>query len=154
MHHCEFFLLRYVPDLMKDEFINIGVVLSESTTNFADVRFTSDWSRARCLNADADIEMLEAVHSDLRRLFTESGASREQIFKVITDSFSNTIQLSPLKACLTPSPQIEIEQLARLYLESSRPKRASRARSARQEIFARMQDEFEKAGIWQSQLLR
>lgn len=154
MHQCEFFLLRYVPDLVKDEFINIGIVLSESTTNFADVRFTSDWSRARCLNADADIEMLEAMHSDLRRLVTEGGASRERIFKVINDSFSNTIQLSPLKACLTRSPQMEIEQLAKVYLESARPKRVARTRSARQEILARMQDEFEKAGVWQSQLLR
>ena len=148
MHHCEFFLLRYVPDLVKDEFINIGVVLSESTTNFADMRFTTDWSRARCLNAEADIEMLEAARSDLRRIFAEGGASRERIFKLIDDSFSNTIQVSPVKACLTQSPQIEIEQLAKLYLESSRPKRAARTRSARQEIFAQMRDEFEEAGVW------
>jgi hypothetical protein len=154
MHHCEFFLLRYVPDLVKDEFINIGIVLSESVTNFADVRFTSDWSRARCLNAEADIEMLEAVRSDLRTLFAEGATSRERIFKVITDSFSNTIQLSPVKACLTQSPQAEIEQLAKLYLDSSRPKRAARSRSVRQEIFSRMQNEFEKAGVWQSPLLR
>ena len=129
MHQCEFFLLRYVPDLVKDEFINIGVVLSESQTNFADVRFTTDWSRARCLSAQADIEMLEAVHSDVRRLLAEGGASRERIFKVITDSFSNTIQLSPVKACLAQSPQAEIEQLAKLYLESARPKRTGRPRS-------------------------
>ena len=148
MHQCEFFILRYVPDLVKDEFINIGVVLSESETNFADVRFTTDWSRARCLNAEADTEMLEAVHSDLRKLLAEGGASRERIFKVITDSFSNTIQLSPVKACLTQSPQAEIEQLAKFYLESSRRKRAARARGARQEIFARMQDQFEMAGVW------
>lgn len=154
MHHCEFFLLRYVPDLVKDEFVNIGVVLSESATNFAEVRFTSDWSRARCLNAEADIDMLEAVHADLRNLFADGATSRERIFKAINDSFSNTIQLSPTKACLTQSPQAEIEQLAKLYLESSRPRRTARARSARLEIFARMQNEFEKAGVWQSQLLR
>ena len=26
---CEFFLLRYVPDVVKGEFVNIGVVLLE-----------------------------------------------------------------------------------------------------------------------------
>src|SRR5215469_3303612 len=149
MHHCEFFLLRYVPDLVKDEFVNIGVVLSESATNFADVRFTSDWSRARCLNTEADLEMLEAVHADLRNLFAEGGASRERIFKTINESFSNTIQLSPVKACLTQSPQAEIEQLAKLYLENSRPRRTARARSARLEIFAGMQNEFKKASVWE-----
>jgi hypothetical protein len=148
MHQCEFFLLRYVPDLVKDEFVNIGVVLSESKGRFADLRFTTDWSRARCLNPEADIELLEAVHSDIRHLFAAGGASRERIFKIINDSFSNTIQLSPLKACLTASPQEEIEKLAKLYLESSRQRGSSRPRSARQKILVRMQEEFESAGVW------
>ena len=73
MHQCEFFLLRYVPDLVKDEFVNIGLVLSEAATSFSEVRFTSDWSRARCLNPDADIEILEAMYSDIRRLLVASG---------------------------------------------------------------------------------
>src|SRR5262249_2632143 len=103
---------------------------------------------ARCLNSEADIEVLEAVHSDIRQLFAAGGSGREQIVKVINDSFSNTIQLSPRKACVTTSPQEEIEKLAKLYLESPHPKRASLARSARQDIFARMQEEFEKAGVW------
>ena len=36
----EFFLLRYVPDAVKDEFVNIGVVMTEPAANgsgFADV---------------------------------------------------------------------------------------------------------------------
>ena len=43
---CEFFLLRYVPDAVKDEFVNLGVVLYEpgeagsGQAAFADVRFT------------------------------------------------------------------------------------------------------------------
>ena len=148
MHQCEFFLLRYVPDLIKDEFVNIGVVLSESESQFAAMRFTTDWSRARCLNPEADIELFEAMHSDIRQLFNAGVASRENISRIITDSFSNTIQLSPLKACLTTSPQDEIEKLAKLYLESSRPKGSPRARSARQKVLARMQEEFESAGVW------
>src|SRR5436190_5443682 len=150
MHQCEFFLLRYVPDLVKDEFVNIGVVLSDSRSQFADLRFTTDWARARCLNPDVDVELLEAIHSEIRQLFIAGGATRENISRIINDSFSNTIQLSPLKACLTASPQEEIGKLARLYLESSRPKGISRPRSARQKILAQMQEEFESAGVWAS----
>src|SRR5919198_4873047 len=29
LKQCEFFLLRYVPDAVKDEFVNIGVLLVE-----------------------------------------------------------------------------------------------------------------------------
>ena len=39
----EFFLLRYVPDAVKDEFVNIGVVMVETGAKdggFAEVRFT------------------------------------------------------------------------------------------------------------------
>ena len=49
----EFFLLRYVPDAVKDEFVNIGVVMVEPGANgggFADVRFTRDWRRVRCFD--------------------------------------------------------------------------------------------------------
>jgi hypothetical protein len=71
---CEFFLLRYVPDAVKDEFVNLGVVLLESAAPtgaksesvetsaggrsglaFADVRFTRDWRRVRCLDPDVDV---------------------------------------------------------------------------------------------------
>jgi hypothetical protein len=44
----EFFLLRYVPDAVKDEFVNIGVVMVEAGAGgdgFAEVRFTRDWLR-------------------------------------------------------------------------------------------------------------
>ena len=55
---CEFFLIRYVPDPVKGEFTNIGVVLREiapagssaGTQGSAPrVRFTRDWARVRCI---------------------------------------------------------------------------------------------------------
>jgi hypothetical protein len=59
----EFFLLRYVPDAVKNEFVNIGLVMVEPGANgdgFADVRFTRDWRRVRCLDPQADVDMLGA----------------------------------------------------------------------------------------------
>ena len=55
---CEFRLIRYVPDPVKGEFANIGVVLrAAGKGGQAAVRFTRDWSRVRCLHPDADVEM-------------------------------------------------------------------------------------------------
>ena len=65
----EFFLLRYVPDAVKDEFVNVGLVMLEPGADgagFADVRFTRDWRRVRCLDPQADVEMLEALERDIR----------------------------------------------------------------------------------------
>lgn len=155
---CEFFLLRYVPDAVKDEFVNIGVVLVEgggSPAGFADLRFTADWSRVRCLDPAADIEMLEAVEADLRRGLSESGASRDLLLKRINDSFSNTLQLSPVKACLAESPHEELGRLAEMYLESRRGREEkARAAAGRHAIFQSMRAAFEHAGVWRLPQMR
>ena len=149
---CEFFLLRYVPDAVKDEFVNIGVVLVEaggSLAGFADLRFTHDWSRVRCLDPAADVEMLAALEAELRQGLSESGTSRDLLLKRINDSFSNTLQLSPVKACLAESPREELGRLAEMYLESHRGREEkTRAASGRAAIFQRMRAAFEHAGVW------
>ena len=149
---CEFFLLRYVPDAVKDEFVNIGVVLVETggaPAGFADLRLTADWSRVRCLDPAADLEMLAALEADLRKGLAESGASRDLLLKRINDSFSNTLQLSPVKPCLAESPRQELGRLAEMYLESRRGREEkTRAAAGRQAIFQRMRAAFEVAGVW------
>jgi hypothetical protein len=145
----EFFLLRYVPDAVKDEFVNIGVVMIEPAADgagFADVRFTRDWRRVRCLDPQADIEMLEAIERDIRGHLGEA-RERSVLLRRLEDSFSNVIQLSPMKGCLTEEPAKEIELLARLYFEG--PRAAGRgAVSARQRILKNMRDAFEQSGVW------
>ncbi|MGH9600948.1 MAG: DUF3037 domain-containing protein [Terriglobales bacterium] len=146
----EFFLLRYVPDAVKDEFVNIGVVLVENGAPgaaFSDLRFTRDWRRVKCLDPDADIEMLEALEQDLRARLNEA-ADRERILHVLKDSFSGSLQLSPGKACLGESPQEELGKLAAMYLEPRRREEEPREAAGRQFIVSRMRDAFEQAGVW------
>ena len=149
LRNLEFFLLRYVPDAVKDEFVNIGVVMLEPGANgagFADVRFTRDWRRVRCLDPQADVEMLEAIERDLRRQLAGSG-DRELLFKKIEDSFSNVIQLSSAKACLAEDPAKEMAALASIYLETVKP-RQRRLGTGRQRILEQMRQAFEQAGVW------
>lgn len=149
LKQLEFFLLRYVPDVVKDEFVNIGVVMLESAKNgagFADVCFTRDWRRVRCLDPEADIEMLEALERDFRGQLRET-RGREALLRKLEDSFSNVIQLSATKGCLAEDPAKEMEALASMYLET--PARAGRREaSGRQRILAQMRDAFERAGVW------
>src|ERR1035438_5990855 len=73
--HCDFFLLRYVPDVVKQEFVNIGVVMLEvGDSGFTDVRFTRDWRRVRCLDPEVDIELLQSYEDELRRLLQSRAA--------------------------------------------------------------------------------
>jgi hypothetical protein len=145
----EFFLLRYVPDAVKDEFVNIGLVMVEPAANgagYADVRFTHDWRRVRCLDPQADVEMLEALEREIRGQLGQT-RDREMLLRRLQDSFSNLVQLSPAKGCLAEEPAKEMDMLARLYFEA--PRTGIRlAISARQQILRNMREAFEQAGVW------
>jgi hypothetical protein len=144
----EFFLLRYVPDAVKDEFVNVGLVMVEAGTNaagFADVRFTRDWRRVRCLDPQADVEMLAALEREIRGQLATTH-DRDVLLRRLEDSFSNAIQLSPAKGCLAEDPVAEIEAMAAMYLEAAKVGGKHEV-SARQRILGRMRDAFEQAGV-------
>jgi len=143
---CEFLLLRYVPDAVKDEFVNVGVLLYESGGGFADVRFTRDWKRVQCLDPEVDIEMLEGLEQEIKERMLEGTSSQEWLLHRMEDTFSNAIQLTPAKAVLADSPQEEIGRLAEMYLERAR--RGARASGGRMQIFRTMRGEFERQGVW------
>jgi hypothetical protein len=143
---CSFFLLRYVPDVVKNEFVNIGLVLLPATGR-VELRFTSDWSRVRALDPQADMELLEALETDLRARLTHSQGDRDSTLRTMRDSFSNALQASDPKACLAESPALEADELARIYLERP-PRRQPREAGARQVIFDSMRREFESVGVW------
>jgi len=142
----EFFLLRYVPDAVKDEFVNIGVVMVEAGgSGFAEVRFTRDWQRVQRIDPQADFEMLAALERDIRGQLVDK-RDREALLKTMEDSFSNVIQLTPKKRCVAEDPVREIEDLASIYLESTKVV-GERVLSGRQRILGKMREGFEHAGV-------
>lgn len=149
----EFFLLRYVPDAVKDEFVNIGLVMIEAGANgdqsngggFAEVRFTRDWRRVRCLDPQVDVEMLAALEREIRGQLT-TAQDRAALLRRLQDSFSNVIQISATKGCLAEDPAAEIDAMASMYLEASKVG-GKREVSGRQRILAAMRDAFEQAGV-------
>jgi hypothetical protein len=161
--HCEFFLLRYVPDVVKGECVNIGVVLlEEGESGFTGVRFIRDWRRARCLDPEVDIELLESFEADLlHRLesrlpeiinYRGPMSRREWLLAQMQQSFSGALQLTAMTAVLTESPAAELGKLAQTYLDSTG--RSRRAQSGRRLVYNAMRDAFEKTGVWQSPAMR
>ncbi len=144
----EFFLLRYVPNAVRNEFVNIGVVMVEGGAHgdgFADVRFTRDWRRVRWLDPQADVDMLEALERDIRKRLS-SNEDRTILLRQMEDSFSNAIQLSATQRCLAEDPVAEIEAVASMYLEAAKVG-GKREASGRQRILGKMRDAFEQAGV-------
>ena len=147
LKQCEFFLLRYAPDAVKEEFVNVGVVLLEAD-GYADVKFTDDFRRVKCLDATADLEVLAELEKEIRFRIKDAGPDRDKIIKKLQDSFSSTLQISASKAVLAESPQKEIEVLAKMYLESPAREREARAARGRQAILQQMESAFDAEGVW------
>jgi hypothetical protein len=148
---CEFQLLRYVPDAVRNEGVHIGVILREQGSPHAEVRFTRDWRRVRCLDPDADTALLEGMESELRRRFeveaeAESGPGGK-LMRLLEESLSLNVQMTEPKAYLAESVPAGMEELMRLYVEPPPRERAPRL-SGRAAIQARMRTEFEHAGVW------
>ena len=143
---CRFFVLRYAPDAVKNEFVNFGLVLLPPAGE-TQVRFTHDWSRVLCLDPDADLDVLKALEIDLRDKLREMNGDHDFILRRIQDSFSNAIQPTAFQACLAESPAAEADALARLYLERPPRRQTARELGARQTIVARMRSEFEAVGV-------
>jgi len=146
---CEFQLLRYVPDAVRNEGVHIGVILRESATAdnaaYVDVRFTRDWRRVRCLDPDADTALLEGMENELRlRLRQEPGG---RLMKILEESLSLNVQMTEPKAYLAESLPAGMEELMKLYIEPPPKERVPRL-SGRAAIQARMRAEFEHAGVW------
>ena len=149
---CEFFLFRYVPDVVKGEFVNIGVLLREAAgtgTGTPGVRFTRDWSRVRCLHADADVALLEGLEQEIAERVRAGVSAREPkaVLEVLEDSLSNSVQMTEPRATLAENVSTEIELLMRLYVEPMRVPR-TREKGGRARVQTAMRTEFERAGVW------
>ena len=143
---CEFRLLRYVPDAVRNEYVHIGVILREQgSREAAEVRFTRDWRRVRCLDPEADNVLLEGMESELRRRFQAEPDG--DLMRLLTESLSLSVQMTEAKAYLAESLPAGMEELMRLYVEPPPRERVARL-SGRAAIQARMRTEFERAGVW------
>jgi hypothetical protein len=149
---CEFSLVRYVPDVVKGEFANIGVVLREAGGDGASVvRFTRDWSRVRCLDPDADVSLLEALEAEIGerlRNGVQMKVNAKPILETLQDTLSNSVQLTEMRGTLAESLPAEMEQLLRMYVEPLKVAGAKKKQSGRTAIAAEMRTAFERAGVW------
>ncbi|MGD0682003.1 MAG: DUF3037 domain-containing protein [Terracidiphilus sp.] len=144
---CEFQLLRYVPNAVRNEYVHIGVILREQGGGGpAEVRFTRDWRRVRCLDPDADTALLEGMESELRRRFTSEPDGN--LMRLLSESLSLNVQMTEPKAYLAESLPAGMEELMRLYVEPP-PREKIQRLSGRAAIQAKMRTEFERAGVWE-----
>lgn len=159
----EFRLIRFVPNAVHGMAVNVGVILTEVgalDVGFADVKLTDDWSIAKFLNPDVDVDVLRALAADIREnLRSETRdrsmggtevTRREWMEHVLSDWCSNGVQVSEPSAVMATNSVQELNRLVKMYctVETSTAAivRDSR-RTGRAAIVFQMRKAFEQYGV-------
>lgn len=118
----EFFLVRYVPNPVRAEFVNIGVILHdlESIECTAVIRITRNWNRVLCIDPEADTEMLEALEEDINSQFAEGNESVKVLLSALQQQLSNSLQISEPNITLGANLTVETDRLMVMYVEPQR----------------------------------
>jgi hypothetical protein len=131
-------VVRYAPNLVRDEWLNIGVLLFEPGTAQRRLRLiseTEEFTRVRRLHPAADEALLRRLQEDLESRFEEfSLRSRNEVAPGVAagdewqgllskwdDVLSNTVQLTDSKGSIAKE-NIDAE-LERLYADHVAPQR-------------------------------
>ena len=144
---CSFFLIRYVPDVVRDEGLNIGVFLHSPEEEYLDCVLTDDFRRIRRFHPQADLALLRELQSHFEQEIKEKEKVRqlEKYLQEMQESYSNMIQVTAPRACLTLDPQAEIQDLFARYVGSSRT--SPLLQDTRMRIKQRLNRALEGAGV-------
>jgi hypothetical protein len=155
-------LLRYVPNLVRDEWVNIGVLVFNPRTGERRLRLIEDqveYTRIRRLHPSADEAMLRALRDDLEdRLdsWADHGPAiaLETILSKCDATLSTTLQIAPQKGVLADDLDAELERLytdhvavPRVYSRVGQPGNRATIRSYCAQVFhqARIWERIEKS---------
>lgn len=144
---CSLFVVQYVPDLVRGEFVNIGLFLHSPEERYLGCLFTDDFRRIRRFHPNADVEFLRQLQQDFEQQIDEHGDDLEGYLAFMQNSFSNLIQLTAPRACTLDDPQTEIQDLFARYVGArlSGPS----PQDTRLRIKQRLTTAFVRAGVWE-----
>jgi hypothetical protein len=158
-------VLRYAPNLVRDEWVNIGVLVFDPETGERRLRMIEEpgeYARVRRLHPRADEGLLRALRDELENRFatatqffggngkseTQASADWLRLLAKWDETLSNALQLAPQKGVLADDLDGETE---RLYTDHvARERSATRVGSpgSRGEILSHCKQVFITGGVW------
>lgn len=144
---CELYIVRYVPDLVRHEALNIGLFLHCPAEHFLGCAFVEDFRRVRYFDPHADMRLLKELRPQFELEIDENEENLDRYLSRIRDSFSNLIQLSDPHPCLLRDPQAEMPALLARYAGS----RAARAPITVNRLYVkqRLKSALVAGGVWE-----
>lgn len=113
---CAYRILRYIPNLMRDEHMNIGVLLHEPAGQRLELRLMeseSEFARLRRIHPTADLDLVRGLESEFRAQLAEFAGQTEAWLGKLEQTLSNAVQLSTQRAVLTTDFDAELDRIYR-----------------------------------------
>src|SRR4029077_9487658 len=125
---CAYRILRYTPNLVRDEWVNIGVLVFDPQSGERRLRLIEEqeeYTRVRRLHPEADEGLLRTLRDDLEDRLesagrgegrgSNSGASNgsalEELLRKWDETLSNALQLAPQKGIISGDLDAALERL-------------------------------------------
>lgn len=121
-------VLRYTPNLVRDEWVNVGVLVYNPATGERRLRMIEEqdeFARVRRLHPAADEDLLRRLREDLEDRLRNAkdvvdGGDWQKLLAKWDDTLSNALQLAPQKGVYAGDLDAELE---RLYADHVAPQR-------------------------------
>lgn len=143
-------ILRYTPNLIRDEWVNVGLLLEEVDGPRRAMRMieeASEIARVRRLHPGADENLLRALPAEFDARLRAPEAEVRTYLEKIGQTLSNVLQFSPQKGLLAEDFDAELDRLFRDYIAPPPSVRGGIVENTRAWIRTRLNDVFRRHRI-------
>jgi hypothetical protein len=119
----EYAVVRLVPKVEREEFLNIGVILFSKRKRFLGIRYQIDEAKVKAFSKETDVDMIrrylkawEAVCAGVRQGGKIGELDMPSRFRWLVAARSTIIQSSPTHPGLCHDPEAVLERLYQRYV--------------------------------------
>lgn len=161
---CAYRILRYTPNLVRDEWVNIGVLVYDPQSGERRLRLIEEkeeYARLRRLHPEADESLLRALRDDLEDRFESArslqrrglngglnGSVLLELLRKWDDTLSNALQLAPQKGVIANDLDAELERLYGDHVSLPRMPSRVGAPGSRAQMRSYCSQVFRHARLW------
>ena len=162
---CAYRILRYTPNLVRDEWVNIGVLVYDPESGDRRLRLIEEqeeYARLRRLHPEADESLLRALRDNLEDRFESarglkdrssnsgepSGSVLQDLLRKWDDTLSNALQLAPQKGVIANDLDAELDRLYADHVALPRVPSRVGAPGSRAQMRSYCSQVFRQARLW------
>jgi hypothetical protein len=150
-------VLRYTPNLVRDEWVNIGILIYAPETGERRLRLIEEqgeYNRVRRLHPQADEGLLRNLRDDLEDRFQSvdgnagNGRGWQDVLARWDDTLANALQLAPQKGTIAEDLDAELERLYSDHVALQRTTGRAAAPGSRAQMRSYCSQVFRQARLW------